>query len=84
MKLSESEAHVSLGQSEVARGDQVALYRNYCQRRTAPTKGVRLECEKRRLGEGRISETLSADYSVMEVPAGVGFQEGDLVEVTGR
>lgn len=55
MKLSKSEAHVSLGRSEVAPGDRVTLYRNLCQPRTAPRKGLRVECEKRRIGEGRIA-----------------------------
>ena len=75
MKISDTVAHVCVGKDEVAVGDEIEVLRNVC-RREKP-----YNCELKRVGVGRVTEPLNEHYSVVTFPAGVAFQEGDLVRV---
>lgn len=79
MKVSDSEAHVCLGDNEVKAGDKVALFRNECVGR-GQREGSAGNCRLVRLGEGRVEKTLNEHYSVVRVNPGVAFSEGTLVE----
>jgi hypothetical protein len=83
MKMSESEAHISMGQGEVVVGDHVELYRNVCTKSGSPGEragGGPKKCEKQLFGHGEISQLLGNDYAVVKFPAGIAFSEGDTVE----
>ena len=78
MKINASDAHVCLGQGEVAAGDQVTLFHNVC---TTGDKVTPLErCHREAVGKGQVVEVLNSHYSVVRFPAGTTFQEGDTVE----
>lgn len=76
MKISDEEAHVSLGDYEVRVGDRVSLYTNRC---TDLGQAGRY-CEKVPTGGGRVTEILNKHYSVVTMDPGVTFSEGSLVE----
>ena len=81
MKISDTEAHVGVGTSEVSPGDHVELYRNVCTGGgSRKTGGSALQCRKESLGHGEVTRTLNPDYSVVQFPAGTKFSEGDTVE----
>lgn len=89
MKVSETDAHVCLGQGEVKKGDSIRLYRNICKEKvgagTAATGGVPLpSCRKEAAGEGQVAETLNTHYSLVRFAPGIQFQEGDTVETLPR
>jgi hypothetical protein len=73
MKISDTEAHVCVGEEEVHAGSEIEVLRNVC-RREKP-----YACELKLIGIGRITELLNDHYSVATFPAGLSFQEGDLV-----
>ena len=81
MKVGEAEGHVCMGVGEVEPGDRVALYRNECSR---PVKAGKYpssaSCEKVKIGEGRVTETINEHYSVIRADPGVMFDEGTIVE----
>ncbi|MEO6098153.1 MAG: hypothetical protein ABIW76_21805 [Fibrobacteria bacterium] len=72
MKVSDQEAHVCLGNTEVAVGDKLSVYKNDC-----PSKQ---RCKKIRLGEAKVTQVLDEHYSVVQFDPGVVFEEGTLVE----
>lgn len=80
MKVSDSEAHVCLGDQDVKVGEKVVAYKNQC------TKGVGRGdasgfCKKLKLGEGTVSKLLNEHYSLVQFETGVAFDEGTIVEV---
>ncbi len=82
MKVSDTEAHVCMDNTEAKVGDRVTLFRNNC-----PTKGGRARsgdgggsCEKVQLGQGTVTEILNQHYSVVKFDPGVSFEEGSFVE----
>ena len=83
MKISDTEAHVCMGEGEVKAGDKVAFYKNVC---SAPKPGGRIDasvavgCKKVMIGTGEISQTLNEHYSVVHIAPGVQFKEGTIVE----
>lgn len=77
MKVNDTEAHVCLNKGEVAVGDTVKLYRNVC---TTASKPILAKCEKREMGSGSVTQILNEHYSVVSVPHGTDFKEGDFVE----
>ncbi len=82
MKVSETEAHVSMGSGEVSVGDHVELFRNVCTQKSAGARGngaVEL-CKKVPVGHGDIIQIVNESYSVAKVPSEIQFREGDLVE----
>ena len=77
MKMSDEQAHVCLGEGEVAIGDHVRLYNNLC----APDGGTkRVKCEKVYVAQGTVTEVLNSHYSVVSFPSGTQFAEGETVE----
>ena len=82
MKVSDTEAHIDLGDGEVKTGDRIALFKNECKPSTLIQRGVDNDpsCEKVRIGEGTVLKTLNRDYSVVKVQPGVSFEEGTIVE----
>lgn len=70
MKTAPGEAHVCLGNGEVAVGDKVAIFQNVCQGKT---------CTKTKVGEGQVTEILNDHYSVVKA-SGVSLEEGYIVE----
>ena len=81
MKVSNEEAHVCLGDKEVQSGDKVTLFKNQCTSpKAAGQGGTGSHCEKVKIGEGEVTRTLNAHYSVVQVKPGVLFEEGTLVE----
>ncbi|MFO0842274.1 MAG: hypothetical protein U0797_07720 [Gemmataceae bacterium] len=79
MKISDTAAHVCLNKDEVAVGDVVRLYRNVC-RNTPRSNLLPWNCEKRALATCVVTEVLNEHYSVVTLPAGTEFKEGDFVE----
>ncbi|MBY0517513.1 MAG: hypothetical protein K2P81_11420 [Bacteriovoracaceae bacterium] len=84
MKVSDSEAHVCLGNGEVKEGDKVTAFYNDCQNITAGggrnSGAYGAPCVKTKLGEGKITKVLNDHYSVVEFDEGVKFTEGTFVE----
>ena len=80
MKVSETEAHVCLGDGEVKAGDKVALFRNDCSGSVPKGELERSVCRKVRIGEGVVERTLNEHYSVVKIPGDVKYQEGTIVE----
>lgn len=81
MKVSDTEAHVSLGQGDVEEGDLVALFRNECfQAGNVRIATDHSDCTKAKAGEGRIQKVLSDQYSVVRVAPGATFDEKTEVE----
>lgn len=81
MKISNTEGYICMGVGEVWTGDRVALYRNKC---VVPTSRNKLPpqpaCQRVKLGEGRVVDTLNEHYSVVRVDPGIEFDEGATVE----
>ena len=75
MKISDTEAHVCVGKDEVGPGSIIEVLRNVCRREKPYT------CELKSVGTGRVTEPLNDHYSVATFPAGLSFQEGDLIRV---
>ena len=76
MKLSNTVAHVCLGNREVSVGDPVALYRNEC-------LGKKV-CEKVRIGRGKVTALLNEHYSEVTLDGPAKFDEGNIVETVAR
>ena len=83
MKVSDTEAHVCIGEGEVKSGDRVTLFRNECTPEGSSGRDGRGggTCEKRQLGMGTVQEILNDHYSVVKFDSGVKFEEGTFVEV---
>lgn len=81
MKVSGREAHVTLGQGEVTPGDRISFYRKKCSPAPPELRGVETDpvCEKIKIGEGTVNETLGKDYSKVTIDDGTNVNEGDLV-----
>lgn len=83
MKITDTDAHVGVGQDEVKVGDHVELYRNVC---TGTNSGGRGDgggtrsCKKESTGHGEVTQILNPDYSVVKFPKGTEFSEGDMIE----
>jgi hypothetical protein len=79
MKISETQAHVCMGDKEVAAGDRVQLVRNDC---TAAGGKVPLSerCKRVVVGQGQVTQVINEHYSVVDFPIGVPFKEGDSIE----
>lgn len=81
MKVSDTEAHVCMDDTEAKVGDRVTLYKSSC-----PSTGGRVRsgagggCEKVKLGQGTVTEILNKHYSVVKFDSGVPFEEGTFVE----
>lgn len=86
MKINDREAHVSLGSNDVNVGDRVRLFRHVCPAGygVVTQMEARVNCGKELVGEGVISEVLSARYSVARFSEGVRIEEEDIIEVAGR
>jgi hypothetical protein len=85
MKVSDTDAHVCLGDHEVNVGEPVRLYRNICTDK-AQTKdaGLPAHCRKEAIAKGEVTQLLNEHYSVVRFPAGTNFAEGDTVEAGTR
>lgn len=85
MKISDTEAHVGMGESDLSVGDHVELYRNACTGGLGGRDGgSNRSCRKEPMGHGEVSRILNPDYSVVQFPAGTKFSEGDMVEKHGH
>ena len=73
MKASATEAHVALTARDVAVGDKVGIYRDL-------HTGRHGKIEKHFVGDGTVTRLMGEKYAVVEVPAGVEFQQGDYAE----
>jgi hypothetical protein len=74
MKASTTEAHITLPAANVTVGDKVTIYRD------VHTGGRHGRIEQRLIGEGTVTRLMGEKYAVVEVPAGVEFQQGDYAE----
>ena len=79
MKVNDREAHIGLGDKEVHPGDRVLLFKNVCNIRSGGKSGFS-GCEKVRVGEGQVIQTLNENYSVIQVTPGTPTDEGIIVE----
>lgn len=83
MRVNNSDAHVCLGEGEVAVGDTVNLIHHDC-----ATKGTEKpwvgaagdRCRRQVVGTGQVVEVLNSHYSVVRFKGGVAFAEGDTIE----
>lgn len=73
MKLSDTVAHVCLGEGQVSVGDRVTLFRNDC-------VGKKV-CEKVPVGQGKITKNLNEHYSEVTLTNPAKFSEGNFVEM---
>jgi hypothetical protein len=82
MKVSDTEAHVCLGEGEVKEGDRVNAFYNDCQSKDSGGKdgAYGVACVKTRLGTGIVTKILNDHYSVVKFEDGVKFTEGTFVE----
>lgn len=82
MKVSETEAHVCLGEGEVKEGDKVIAFYNDCQKEIAGDKSgaYGTPCVKTKIGQGVVTKILNDHYSVVKFEDGVKFSEGTFVE----
>ncbi len=80
MKVSDTEAHVCLDDTEAKVGDRVTLFKSKCSGGGSKGGGSGRSCEKVQLGQGTVTEILSHHYSVVKFDAGVPFDEGTFVE----
>lgn len=86
LKENSERAHVCLGEGEVKKGDNVALYKNECSgvpgssKQNARENITSYSCRKVKLGEGEVIEVQNEHYSIIQVEPGVGFEEGAIVE----
>ena len=83
MRVSDSDAHVCLGQGEVAVGDTVNLVHHDCNKPTSDKAWVGAagdRCQRKVVGKGQVVEVLNSHYSIVRFPSGVAFTEGDTVE----
>ena len=78
MKVSDKEAHVSLGKDDVKMGDILTLFKNECN--THSGGDSTLICNKVRLGSAEVSQPINEEYSIIQVEPGVQFNEGTIVE----
>jgi hypothetical protein len=72
MKLSDTSAHVCMGDGEVKAGDKMILYNNDC----SHNRG----CREGEVGTGHVTEILNEHDSAIEVDPGAQFGEGTIVE----
>ena len=83
MKVSDTEAHVCMDNTEAKVGDRVTLYKNNCPTTGGGARsglGAGGRCEKVELGQGSVTEILNQHYSVVKFDPGVPFEEGTFVE----
>ena len=82
MKVSDTEAHVCLGEGEVKVGDKVNAFYNDCQGKGSGGKdgAYGVPCVKTKIGKGTVTKILNDHYSVVEFEDGVKFTEGTFVE----
>jgi hypothetical protein len=86
MKISDREAHVSLGSNNVNVGDRVRVFRYVCPAGygVMTQMEARVNCEKDLVGDGVISAVINAYYSVARFPEGVRLEVEDTVEAAER
>jgi hypothetical protein len=77
MKVADTDAHVCLGEGEVAVGDTVRLFDNVCVPGPKPSIP---SCKKVFVADGSVVELLDEHYSIVRFPAGTAFKEGQTVE----
>lgn len=82
MKMTNGEAHVCLGNTEVQKGDSVNLIRHECKTRKAGglDGGMDTVCTPITLGTGIVTKVYDSHYSVAKFPENLNFNEGDTVE----
>lgn len=76
MKISDTQAHVCMGNNEVAVGDRVRLVKHEC----SGSKPAVHRCKPVVIAEGKVTEVLNEHYSVVDFPQGTVFTEGESVE----
>ncbi len=79
MKVSDTQAHVCLGNDQVKEGDKVKFLVNQCTSTGASRTGID-RCKLIQLGEGTVTQLLNEHYSVVTAAPGVKLEEGTLVE----
>lgn len=92
MKMSDTSAHVCLGQNEVKVGDRLQLYKNVCKKSVVEVSKKNSEnrkvesqsCERVDGGFGEVTKILNDHYSLVSFPAGTSFSEGDTLEKSIR
>jgi hypothetical protein len=84
MKVSETEAHVCLLDSDAPVGTRVQLYRHECKLQYAPgtpsTMRTPYVCEKQAVAVGTISQKLGGHYVMVTFPQGTQYAEGYTIE----
>lgn len=82
MKISDTEAHVCLGDAEVKVGDRVNAFQNVCTKeanRVSRTGNI-IPCTKTKIGTGVVTSLINDHYSVVKFDGSVNFNEGTVVE----
>ncbi|MBC7712930.1 MAG: hypothetical protein H7177_06310 [Rhizobacter sp.] len=86
MKISDTEAHVCLGNTEVKVGDIINAYKNVCSNLSSNVinKNSRASelapCKKVKIGSGKITSLINDHYSVVKFDNVVDFNEGTIIE----
>jgi hypothetical protein len=82
MKISDTEAHVCLGDKEVKVGDKINAFKNICTNdasRVSRTGNTTL-CRKEKIGTGVVTSLINDHYSVVKFDSKLDFNEGTVIE----
>jgi hypothetical protein len=77
MKISPTEAYVCLHPGSFELGDRVRVYKTSCQMKLDRA----VDCQRRRVGEGWITQALNDHYAAIGVTSQSNLEEGFTVEV---
>jgi hypothetical protein len=82
MKVSDTEAHVCLGDQEVKVGDKVTAYQNVCSKiaNSSTRSENAVQCKKTKIGYGEVTGLINNHYSLVKFEDNVKFNEGTIVE----
>ncbi|MBC7539416.1 MAG: hypothetical protein H7281_11390 [Bacteriovorax sp.] len=82
MKISDTEAHVCLGDKEVKVGDKVVAFQNVCtpDANRVSRAGKVTPCKKVQLGSGEVTSLINDHYSVVKFDSKFDFNEGTIIE----
>jgi hypothetical protein len=82
MKISDTEAHVCLGDKEVKVGDKINAFKNSCSSETSRNSrtGKVVPCQKVKIGTGEVTSLINDHYSIVKFDNIVDFNEGTIIE----
>lgn len=80
MKVSDSQAHICMGDDEVKAGDQIIFMNNDCNQYDNNIEGLQGLCKLLTLGKGTVVKTINSHYSLVKTDGSFTFKEGTMVQ----